>query len=161
MSYQTNLKQIILLDMNLALIEAHTLTAALIKVEKVRLYSSFHHSSDITPLQAQSLFTAISRGVNLKKMFLLSKSLIYIDQRILAQALNNLEEFSLCQDMISDVQTTSLFSKMSEKTSRKKFKVYGINLFCVQPIILASGVSQITELSLVDCWSERRCADGV
>ena len=153
MSHGTNLKELILLDIDIALIEPSTLASALSKVEEVRIWRSFLRtgSFDISMQQAQELFRILSEETKLKRLFLLTRNMVNIDPGVLAKALNNLEEITLSHNMITDIQARSLFKKMTEKTFLQKLTIMKINLSSIQSNILAKGVTQIKELIMVDC----------
>jgi hypothetical protein len=96
MSHGTNLKELILLDIDIALIEPSTLASALSKVEEVRVWRSFLRtgSYDISVQQAQELFSILSEETKLKRLFLLTRNMVNIDPGVLAKALNNLKEIT-------------------------------------------------------------------
>ena len=153
MSHGTNLKELILLDIDIALIEPSTLASALSKVEEVRVWRSFLRtgSYDISVQQAQELFSILSEETKLKRLFLLTRNMVNIDPGVLAKALNNLEEITLSHNMITDIQARNVFKKMTEKTFLQKLRIMKINLSSIQSNILAKGVTQIKELIMVGC----------
>ena len=153
MSHGTNLKELILLDIDIALIEPSALASALSKVEEVRVWRSFLRtgSYDISVQQAQELFSILSEETKLKRLFLLTRNMVNIDPGVLAKALNNLEEITLSHNMITDIQARNVFKKMTEKTFLQKLRIMKINLSSIQSNILAKGVTQIKELIMVGC----------
>lgn len=150
MEEKTKLKELIIRDINIAHVEPTTLASALNKVEEVMIWTTFSHA-DITVLQVQSLFNTLCEQTQLKRLLLLTWNMISVQPGIFGKALNNLEEITLVHGMITNDQAQAFFSNMSKKTFLKRLTIINNNLSMIEPNILAKGVRQLQEVTLVRC----------
>ena len=150
MEEKTKLKELIIRDINIAHVEPTTLASALNRVEEVMIWTTFSHA-DITVLQVQSLFNTLCEQTQLKRLLLLTWNMISVQPGIFGKALNNLEEITLVHGMITNDQAQAFFSNMSKKTFLKRLTIINNNLSMIEPNILAKGVRQLQEVTLVRC----------
>ena len=150
MAEKTKLKELIIRDINIAHVEPMALASALNKVEEVMIWTTFSHA-DITVLQVQSFFKTLCEQTQLKRLFLRTWNMISVQPGIFGKALNNLEEITLVHDMITNDQAQAFFSNMSKKTFLKRLTIIKNNLSMIEPNILAKGVRQLQEVTLVHC----------
>ena len=99
----------------------------------------------------KTLFNTLSKKTELKRLIILAKNMINVDPRVLARALNNLEEVHLFDNMITDLQSRTLLDMMSENTFLQNLTIINNGLETVQPNLLGGSLSQMKELILVNC----------
>ena len=152
MSAGTKVKELVLRDVNISLIEPSAIALAVSRLEELMIWRTHGPGqTELSALQAKALFKTLSKKTKLKRLLILTRNMIYIEPIVLAKALNNLEEVYLFQGMLTDVQGRTLFNIMTKKTFLQKLTIIYNNLSTVQPGILAKGISQLQELTLVHC----------
>ena len=153
MSEGTKLKEVCLRDLNISQVEPMILASAARRLEELVIWRTFstENESELSDLQTKTLFNTLSKKTELKRLIILAKNMINVDPRVLARALNNLEEVHLFDNMITDLQSRTLLDMMSENTFLQNLTIINNGLETVQPNLLGGSLSQMKELILVNC----------
>ena len=153
MSEKTTLYGLCLTDVNISTTQPNVLAKA---VNKLRILF-FHrfvnkpYITDITASQAQSMFSIISTGTNLKMLEISTRQLPTIEPLILARAINKLEDVSLLNSQITTEQAQAIFKQMAEETQLKSLKNLRHNLSMIPANIFGNGLRKLEEVSLRHC----------
>ena len=152
MSKGTNMKNLMLRDIDISQVEPTIMALAISKLKELMIWKSFRPpiQSDLSEPQCKALFSALSKKTNLKRLVMTTEHLKQVEPTIFAKALNHLEEVSV-YDRVTDLQAQLFFSIMAEKTSIQKFRIFNNNLSTIRSQIMAKGIIHLEELIMVGC----------
>ena len=159
MSKETNLRNVMLRDIDISKVESAVMASAISKLDELLVWKSFRPSTqcDLSESQCKALFKALSKKTNLKRLVIETKHINQVDPKIFAEALNHLEEANI-YNRITDTQARVFFNIMAEKTSIQRFSIFNNNLSSIQPNIIAKGINHLEELVMVGCSLTREQA---
>jgi len=142
MSLNSQLKKLDLTRINLSSVDSELFARGITKLQE---FNSF--LTNITIDQLNSLFTALSRNTQLKKLSVFSNNLSSVDPELLARGVTRLEDVYFTN--ITNEQSEAIFTAISQNNSQlKKLNLRFINLSCVDPAVLAKAVARLEEVDL-------------
>lgn len=134
------------LDNNdLSAVEPELFATAVTKLELASL-----KNTNITNVQAQAIFTAMSLSCHLKILQIASNNLSSVDPELFARAITNLEmaNFNDTNTNIHNDQAHAIFTAISLSCHLKTLQIAGINLSSVEPELFARAITKLEMANL-------------
>ena len=106
---------------------------------------------DNTPLTKQLatvLFTTIKYSLVLKSLTLSNNELMEMDDRLLAEAINQLEEVELCNTKLTNQQWEAIFDALGESCKLKTLRIDYNNLASVDAKRMARGINKLENVEI-------------
>jgi len=126
------------LDADLSSLYPELLAQVVTQLEEVEL-----SNGQVTTQQADAICTAILGNSRLKRLELTNLDLSSVEAPIMAQAVTELEELSLCNTRLTSQQVVAIFSAIDSATKLRILKIRHLNLSVVDADLVARAVIRL------------------